>query len=87
MAAPGGVCLRAASAGGWLAASALLQAGPGRLFGASALTVPCLDPLGLLLDEQQGLLELGDAIGDAQVRACTSVRALLLVHAGCAPAS
>jgi len=56
-------------------ASAALQ--QPQLFGALLLTVPCMDPLGLMLTQQQGRVELGDARGDAQVghrqaRVCVS---------------
>lgn len=62
---PQGLIVQGSSAGGWLAAAAaLLQPS---LFAAAVLTVPCLDPLGLLLHEQQGELELGDAATDPQV--------------------
>jgi hypothetical protein len=64
--APGQLCLSGSSAGGWLAAAAALQAP--HLFRSLVLTVPCLDPLGLMLSQQQGQVELGDAVGDAQVR-------------------
>ncbi|WIA38057.1 hypothetical protein OEZ86_001426 [Tetradesmus obliquus] len=59
------LCLQGSSAGGWLAASLLLQQ-PG-WFAAAVLTVPCLDPLGLLLHKGDGALELGPAAADAQV--------------------
>lgn len=63
--AAGQLCLSGASAGGWLAAAAALQAP--HLLRSLVLTVPCLDPLGLMLSQQQGQVELGDAVGDAQV--------------------
>lgn len=66
--APDGLSIQGSSAGGWLAASALLQ--QPQLFAAAVLTVPCLDPLGLLLQHNQGVLELGAAADDAQVRSC-----------------
>jgi hypothetical protein len=37
-------------------------------FAAAVLTVPCLDPLGLLLHKRDSELELGPAAADAQVR-------------------
>lgn len=64
--APGRLCVAGSSAGGWLAASAALQ--QPQLFCSLVLTVPCLDPLGLMLQQQQGQIELGDARRDAQVR-------------------
>jgi alpha-beta hydrolase superfamily lysophospholipase len=63
--APGQLCLSGASAGGWLAAAAALQAP--HLLKSLVLTVPCLDPLGLMLSQQQGQIELGDAVEDARV--------------------
>jgi hypothetical protein len=36
-------------------------------FAAAVLTVPCLDPLGLLLQRRDGQLELGAAADDEQV--------------------
>lgn len=62
---PSQLCLSGSSAGGWLAAAAALQAP--HLFRSLVLTVPCLDPLGLMLSQQQGQVELGDAVRDAQV--------------------
>lgn len=63
--APNRLCLQGSSAGGWLAASAMLQ--QPQWFAAVVLTVPCLDPLGLLIEQQQGQLELGMAEADQQV--------------------
>lgn len=62
----GGLCLQGASAGGWLAASVVLK--QPQLFAAAVLTVPCLDPLGALLQCNQGGLELGAAATDPEVR-------------------
>ncbi|KAI8476268.1 MAG: hypothetical protein J3K34DRAFT_516688 [Monoraphidium minutum] len=53
------LALAGSSAGGWLAAAAL-AARPG-LAAAAALTVPCLDPLGALVEHGQGGLEWGCA--------------------------
>lgn len=63
--APRALCVSGASAGGWLAASAALQAP--HLFRSLVLTVPCLDPLGLMLQQRQGRIELGDAANSPQV--------------------
>jgi hypothetical protein len=83
---PGHLFVQAASAGAWLAASAVLQACAGLVQGV-VLSVPCCDPLGLMLHQQQGRLELGDAVADAQVgmggkqHACTCVRVWLMARA------
>lgn len=65
MCAPGALCVSGTSAGGWLAASAALQAP--HLFRSLVLTVPCLDPLGLMLQQRQGRVELGDAANSPRV--------------------
>jgi alpha-beta hydrolase superfamily lysophospholipase len=74
--------LQGSSAGGWLAASVLLQ--QPSWFAAAVLTVPCLDPLGLLLRKRDGELELGPAAADAQVRSCaeTAVYGLFPIQPG-----
>lgn len=72
--APESLCLSGSSAGGWLAASGALQSP--QLFRALVLTVPCLDPLGLMLNKRQGRIELGDAVDDPQVWCSTVCRRL-----------